>query len=124
MKDNRIEKISLSNIKKIQFGDATSVKEGNKSVNGIKIQGNYPNPFSNHTKIEFEIEQSGEVEILIFNTNGQIIQTLKCENCLAGKNSLYWNCMDKEDKIVPNGIYYYEVRFNNESLTKIMFLVK
>ena len=124
LKDNRVEKISISNLKKIQFGDATSVKEMSKSENGIKIQGNYPNPFDNRTRIEFEIEQSGNVEILIFNNNGQKIKTLKCENCLAGKNALDWNCIDSENNIVTSGVYYYEVHFNNESQSKIMFLVK
>ena len=84
----------------------------------------YPNPFSEYTNIEFEMASPGNVEIIIFNQLGNHIQTLKYNNCKAGRNSLQWNCSDKNGIAVPSGIYYCEVIFGKEMLVKKMIVVK
>ena len=84
----------------------------------------YPNPFSAYTNIEFEMASSGNAEIKIFNQVGMQIQTLKYNNCKAGKNTLQWNCSDKNGIAVPSGIYYFEVIFGKEMLVKKMIVLK
>jgi len=84
----------------------------------------YPNPFSEYTNIEFEMASPGNVEIIIFNQLGNHIQTLKYNSCKAGRNSLQWNCSDKNDLAVPGGIYYCKVLFGKEMLIKKMIVVK
>jgi flagellar hook assembly protein FlgD len=124
LKNNQIEKIAITQIQKIQFENITGVDELIQPKNNLAIKGNYPNPFVEQTNIEFEISKAGNVEIVIFDNSGEQIQTLKCENCQVGKNSLQWNCLDKGKNRVQSGVYYYEVRFGNDVLSKKMIMVK
>lgn len=124
LKDGQTEKIAISQIQKIQFENISIVKEQASSNFTLRVDGNYPNPFSEQTSLEFEIANTGTVEIIIFDNSGKQIQTLKCENCQAGKNSLQWNCQDSNNSRVHSGVYYYEVRFRTDVQAKKMIMVK
>jgi hypothetical protein len=124
LKDNKTEKIAVSDILKIQFENVTGVDEEVMRLNNLNVKENYPNPFREQTNIEFEIASSGNIEVIIYDNSGNQIQTLKCENCQAGKNSLMWNCLDKNKNKVQSGVYFYEVHFGNELLTKRMIVIK
>jgi flagellar hook assembly protein FlgD len=90
----------------------------------LTLNGNFPNPFNQLTSIEFEIAASGSVEIMIYDNVGNQIQKLECQNCIAGKNTLQWNCLDIKNNKVQNGVYFYEVRFNTDVQSKKMIVVK
>ena len=124
LKNNQIEKIAISQIQKIRFENITSVTEISKINNNLQVNENYPNPFTDQTSIEFEINSPGVVEITIFDNSGNKIQVLKCENCQTGKNVLLWDCLDMNKNKIQNGIYYYEVKFNNEFQSKKMLMIK
>jgi flagellar hook assembly protein FlgD len=124
MKNNRVEKIPLSRIQKIQFEDLTGVEEVNQNTKGLDVKGNNPNPFSEQTNIEFEIANSGTVVIYIYDNIGNQIKQLECPDCLAGKHSLMWDGLDKNFRKVPSGIYFYEIRSGAEVQSNKMILVK
>lgn len=124
LKNNQIEKNAVSKIKQIKFENVTSVNDLTPIPSGLTLNENYPNPFQEQTNIEFEIASVGDVEVIIYDNLGNQIQKLECTNCRIGKNSLQWNCTDKNNHRVENGVYYYEVRFNNEMQSKKMILIK
>jgi flagellar hook assembly protein FlgD len=122
--NNQIEKIAVSKIRTIKFENITSVNEPTINESGLSVAGNYPNPFQEQTNIEFEIASMGNVAVIIYDNSGKQIQKLECNNCQIGKNTLPWNCLDKNNNRVESGVYYYEIRFNNEVQSKKMILVK
>ncbi|MEI6089296.1 MAG: T9SS type A sorting domain-containing protein [bacterium] len=124
LKNNQIDKIAVSKIRTIKFENVTSVNESTKNDSGLSVAGNYPNPFQEQTNIEFEIASIGDVTVIIYDNSGKQIQKLECNNCQIGKNTLPWNCFDKNNNRVESGVYYYEVRFNSEVQSKKMILVK
>lgn len=124
LKNNQVEKIAVSQIRIIQFENVVSVDEQSLKTRNLSVKGNNPNPFNEHTTIEFEIAKPGIVEIIIYDNSGKQIQSLKCENCQAGKNALQWNCLDANNNRVQSGVYYYEVRFRDEIQSKKMILIK
>lgn len=124
LKSGATDKIAISQLQKIKFENITAVEEQLIPGNNLAIRGNYPNPFGEQTNIEFEIGITGNVEIFIFDNSGNKIQTLFCNNCQPGKNSLQWNCTDKFNNRVQSGTYYYEVRFNNEVQSKKMIHIQ
>jgi len=124
LKNNQIEKIAVSNIKQIKFENVTAVKESTLFPSGLSVCDNYPNPFQEQTKIEFELATVGDVQVMIYDNLGNQIQKLECNNCNVGKNSLIWNCTDKNNHRVESGVYYYEVRFNGDMQSKKMILIK
>ena len=123
-KDGKAEKIPISLIQKMKFENITTVNDNGNIGSQLELKGNYPNPFIELTNIEFEISAIGDVEIIIFNNSGNDINKLKCNNCTPGKNIIQWNCLDKNNNPVQSGVYYYEIRFNREILSKKMIVIK
>jgi hypothetical protein len=124
LKNNQIFKIALSEVQKIKFENVTSLLEQSVQTGNISISGNFPNPFQEQTIIEFEIASAGDVIIIIYDNIGNRIQKLECLNCQIGKNSLQWNCHDMYKNKVKSGVYFYEVHFKNEILSKKMIVIK
>lgn len=124
LKNNQLEKILISQIQSIKFENITGVSETQSINKNLQLAGNHPNPFAELTNIEFDISAQGNVEVAIYDNSGKQVQILKCENCPSGRNSMQWDCRDFAKTKVPSGIYYYEVRFNNETMSKKMILVK
>ena len=54
---------------------------------------NYPNPFNSSTKITYALPNSGAIEIKVFNTLGQEIETLVNEEKPVGTYELNWNAV-------------------------------
>ena len=123
LKNGTVEKIAVSQIKKVQFENVTSAVEDAASNNSLQVKGNYPNPFEEKTNIEFEIETAGEVQITIYDSKGNQIQNLECNDCQAGKNTLQWNGIDKAGNKALSGVYYYEVRYWKEVSSKKMIVI-
>ena len=123
LKNGTVEKIAVSQIKKIQFENVPAGVEDAALNNSLHVKGNYPNPFEEKTNIEFEIESAGEVLITIYDSKGNQIQTLECNDCQAGKNTLQWNGIDQAGNKASSGVYYYEVRFGNATQARKMIIV-
>jgi flagellar hook assembly protein FlgD len=123
LKNKQVEKIAITDIRKVQFENITGVEE-QITPKSIEAKGNYPNPFTEQTQIEFEIASPGDVSIIIYDVTGKQIRTLECTGCQAGKNTLTWDCLDMNYRRVQSGTYYYEVRFGSEVKAKNMILVK
>jgi hypothetical protein len=124
LKNNQVEKIPLSQVQKIEFENITGVNEPQPISTLLQVNQNYPNPFSENTSLEFEIASPGTVDIIIYDNSGNKIQTLKCENCQPGKNTISWNSLDMNKKLVQSGLYFYEVRFGNEKQSRKMIVVR
>jgi len=74
---------------------------------------NYPNPFNPSTTIEFSISIPGNIQILVHNILGELID-FKEQYLAEGNYSVEWNSKGSA------GIYFYTSRFNNTSVTKKM----
>lgn len=125
LKNNKIEKIAFTQIKKIKFESLSIVdNETQNRYPFLKIKENYPNPFAEQTSIEFEISSAGTVVIIIYDNKGNPKRRIVCENCNKGINTINWNCTDDNRKFLQNGIYYYEIHFGKFIQTKKMLLIK
>lgn len=86
---------------------------------------NYPNPFNPSTTIQYQLKESVNVSITIYNIVGQKIATLVDEKQSAGSYSLMWNAMDDYNNRVSTGIYFYRINAGNNFVeTKKMMLIK
>lgn len=124
LKNNQIDKISITDIQKIRFENITAVDEQNLPAKALDLIGNTPNPFHDNTSIEFEINTTGNLMIFIYDNNAELINILECHNCPPGKNSILWDCLNIQNKRVNSGLYHYEVRFNEQVQSKNMILVR
>ncbi len=80
---------------------------------------NYPNPFSDRTRIEFSSNVSGAVEVSIMNLLGQQVAQIFSGRLNAGGHSFEWNPAG----IAP-GMYSGVIRANGEMTRFPMMLVR
>jgi len=74
----------------------------------------FPNPFSTHTFINFEMQSKAWVTVNIFNVNGNLVKKLIDTELPEGKFSLTWEGNDDWSENVHSGTYYAELLINGE----------
>ncbi|MCA9731189.1 MAG: T9SS type A sorting domain-containing protein [Deferribacteres bacterium] len=80
---------------------------------------NYPNPFNPTTTIRYALPKAGHVEIALFNTRGQKIQTLVSDNRPAGSYTVQLDATN-----LSSGLYFYRIMTAQFNQTKKMILLK
>ena len=80
---------------------------------------NYPNPFNAITNLEFQISNSGHVNLSIYNILGQKVATLVNKKYSPGSYTVAFNA-----EKLPSGIYFYQLYSDNQILQKKMLLLK
>lgn len=80
---------------------------------------NYPNPFNPVTKIKYQIPQTSQVDLGIYNVLGQRVAKLVSEKQPAGNYEIDWNVVD-----LTSGVYFYQLRAGNFIDTKKMILLR
>lgn len=96
----------------------TSIDRG-QQIQEVQLSQNYPNPFNPTTQITYSLENYEYVEMAVFNMLGQKVQTLVNSQMQPGQHEVTFNAQD-----LASGIYIYQLRTENRTLSKIMTLVK
>ncbi|MBN2088722.1 T9SS type A sorting domain-containing protein [candidate division KSB1 bacterium] len=76
------------------------------------LKHNYPNPFNPSTNIQFSLAHEGRVKLAIFDLRGREIVELVNDHKSAGAYSVQWNGQDSAQKLVPSGIYIYQIEIH------------
>ncbi|MFQ5751696.1 MAG: T9SS type A sorting domain-containing protein, partial [bacterium] len=84
----------------------------------------YPNPFNTQTTISFDLSERKEIELNIYNLQGQLIKKLVKNTFLAGKHQIQWNGTDEQNRPVVNGIYFIRLHSNTQDATAKLILLK
>lgn len=88
-----------------------------------QLIGNHPNPFNPNTTISYQSAKAQPVQIVIYNTKGQIVKTWNLEGA-EGLNSVNWDGRDDSGNSVSSGVYYYRMQSGKYSSTRKMVLMK
>jgi len=83
------------------------------------LQDNYPNPFNPVTQINYELPETADVKLTIYNIRGEVVSTLVENNQTAGYYTATFNAQD-----VSSGLYFYQIQAGSFNQTKKMILVK
>ena len=75
----------------------------------FSLSNNYPNPFNPSTKIQFTVPVGAELTLNIYNILGQTVATIHNGYAKPGTYTLTWNGRDMNGKLVPSGVYLYEL---------------
>jgi len=85
---------------------------------------NYPNPFNNTTNIEYNLPESGKVNLTIYNMLGQKVRTLVSGLESEGVKFVAWNGRDDLGNPVSSGLYIYRLNTSEKIISKKMVLRK
>lgn len=89
---------------------------------------NYPNPFRlnagySATTFQLQLDKPENIEVSIYNVNGQLVATLFAGRIQPGVHSFNWDGRSAGGGFVPAGSYFYRVRAGNQQLFKQMMIV-
>lgn len=84
----------------------------------------YPNPFNPTTNISFNIPENSHVTLRIIDLRGNLVITLIDRELQQNQYEVTWNGKDAKNRIVGNGIYFYQLTTNKgfKSTGKMVFL--
>jgi len=85
---------------------------------------NYPNPFNPATEISYQLPEKSEVELTIFNLQGQKIRTLFSGQQSAGTHRVKWNGVDENGNAVASGVYLCQMRAGKFVKARKMLLLR
>ncbi|MCB0664502.1 MAG: T9SS type A sorting domain-containing protein [Saprospiraceae bacterium] len=86
---------------------------------GISLDQNYPNPFSNETKVAFTLPERTEANFRVFDINGKIILEIN-RPFEAGANVLEI----RGELFANGGVYYYQLNTPKYQDTRRMVFIK
>jgi len=76
------------------------------------------------TTIPYELDQTGRVEISIFNSLGQRIRTLTSGVREPGSFTITWDGTDDAGNIVTSGVYFAQLKQGSRTANKQLLLIK
>ncbi|MBK7701906.1 MAG: choice-of-anchor D domain-containing protein [bacterium] len=87
---------------------------------------NRPNPFNPNTRLQFNLLQGGDTEVVIYDSRGVLVQRLRAGRLPAGPASLDWNGTDQRGRQVASGVYLYRLYQDGRQLgqSRKMVLVR
>ena len=85
---------------------------------GFRVYQNYPNPFNPATKIKFDLPETGEVKIEVFDVLGKLMYEF-AEQKTPGTYEFSFDGAN-----MASGIYYFKIASGKYSDTKKMILLK
>ncbi|HQO09279.1 MAG TPA: T9SS type A sorting domain-containing protein, partial [Clostridiales bacterium] len=86
---------------------------------GVKLYQNYPNPFNPVTQIRFDLANTSEVKLSVYNVNGQVVAELTNGVMNAGNHSVEF-----DGSCLNSGVYYYTLVADGKTMTQKMVLTK
>lgn len=87
----------------------TSVEDEGAIPKSFGLHQNMPNPFNNSTRIQFDIPEQTEITLRIFNSRGQLIQTLLDGTIEAGYHHIVWDGKNNSGTSVASGMYFIQI---------------
>jgi hypothetical protein len=100
-------------------GTALKLAPTGNAVTTVMLAQNYPNPFKYETVISFSLSQAGPVRLAVYDSKGQLVQTLVNAVVTNGHHEVTWNAHN-----LPAGIYYYRIYTGPFVETGKMILLK
>ena len=93
-------------------------------IREFKLSQNYPNPFNPSTTISYSLPIQANVELTVYDILGQKVKTLVNQTIAAGQYEITWDGSNEFGSQVVSGIYYYQLKTENQNMTRKMTLVK
>ena len=90
---------------------------------------NYPNPFNPETWIPYQLAESAEVTLTIYDMNGHLVRRLVLGHQAAGvyqsrNRAVYWDGRNQLGESVASGLYFYTLIAGEFTATRRMLILK
>ena len=103
----------------VEAGIVVSNEESTEMPEQISLSQNYPNPFNPVTRITFDLPNSGFTTLKVYDMLGRKVADLVSRNMMSGEHTVNFDASK-----LSSGIYIYQLKMGDVSLTKRMTLIK
>ena len=114
----------FGNVKLVESDYSSLIADNIDAQAHFVLQQNYPNPFNPSTTIGYTLNFPGQVELYIYNTSGQRVQSLVNAYLPAGDHSNVWDGRTTAGDQVVSGLYYYQLRTGDNVENRKMLLMR
>ena len=102
----------------------TSVAEQQITPQSYALHQNHPNPFNPTTRISYELPEATDVDLVIFDLQGNLVKQLFNGRQNPGRYEMEWDGRNSQGVRVVSGIYFYRLNTPKFSATLKMILAK
>ncbi len=101
----------------------------NQNVSETRLLPNYPNPFNPETWIPYQLAESGDVSVKIYDIGGHLVRTLSIGfkpvgYYLTQKRAVHWDGRNEAGEPVSSGVYFLKFLTGTFSATQRVVIVK
>jgi hypothetical protein len=97
----------------------------NGNPNSYSLEQNFPNPFNPNTTIRWSIPEGSNVQLKVYNLNGEEVATLVDDYRGPGSYQTIFDAAAlNNESSLASGIYFYTLKTNNYSKSKKFVLLK
>jgi hypothetical protein len=75
-----------------------------------RLGSNYPNPFNGSTILRYQVGESGPVDLVVYDLQGQLVRQLVSRMQRPGSYQIEWDGMDARGAAVASGVYMSRLR--------------
>lgn len=103
----------------VEGGIVVSNEETTETPEQISLSQNYPNPFNPVTRITFDLPNSGFTTLKVYDMLGRQVAELVGRTMVAGEHTVNFDASK-----LSSGIYIYQLKMGDVSMTRKMTLIK
>ncbi|MBD3169452.1 MAG: T9SS type A sorting domain-containing protein [candidate division Zixibacteria bacterium] len=103
----------------IQDGILAKDHASENMPNTTTLLSNYPNPFNASTNLVFELANSANIQLDIYNLKGELVETVANGHYDAGSHSVNWNADN-----YASGTYFARLNVDNQTSVAKLSLLK
>ena len=93
-------------------------------VSSFSMAPNYPNPFNGQTTIEYHLEESGDIELAVYNMQGQKVRQLVSGRVQNGSHRFTWDGRSESGGDVASGLYIIRLQVQNRQISQKVMLLR
>ena len=101
----------------IQMGN--TLDNDNFIVSDFKLTDPYPNPFNPSTTLDLNIPSSDNINIMVYDIKGNLIDVVYEGFIGAGQHKINWNAVNKS-----SGVYFFKTIYKDQVVVKKAILIK
>jgi hypothetical protein len=117
----------------VSFSTDAMLNENSQALGAVEVAAiptafalelNYPNPFNPSTTIRYQIPTDANVNLDIYNLQGQKIRSLIAKEQKAGYYNVVWDGRNEAGQTVSSGVYLYRVQAGSFVASHKMLMIK